>query len=104
MRQNMTNIHFTPIEMNDRDQPIFVATDIEHNPLTDLIGGGERCPQITEAAKGGMSHDFEPARQRQFALWMLLPELAQSLSRNDVHGAIISQSEIQRKLVVKEPA
>jgi len=99
----MTNIHFASIEMNDRDEPIFIAADIEHNLVAGFICGRKSSAHFTEIAKGGAPHDFEPARQRQFAVRVLFPKLAQSLSRDDVHAPIISQSEILRKLALKEP-
>jgi hypothetical protein len=38
MYQNMTGIHFAAIEMNGRDQPIFVTADVEDNPVVKFIG------------------------------------------------------------------
>jgi hypothetical protein len=37
VREDVTNVYFTPIVMNDGDQPIFVAANVEHNPIADFI-------------------------------------------------------------------
>jgi hypothetical protein len=46
VRQNVADIHFVPVEMNGRDQPIFVAANIEHTPFADFVG----CKRIFRAA------------------------------------------------------
>ncbi len=37
----MTDIHFAAIEMDGCDESIFVAADIENNPVVYFIGGRE---------------------------------------------------------------
>ncbi len=34
----MTDIHFAAIEMNGRDQSVFVAANIEDDPMIKFIG------------------------------------------------------------------
>lgn len=57
----MTNIHFAAIEMNGRDQPIFVAADVENDPMVKFIGRWEDLSQFGKAMKLGLLHDLEPA-------------------------------------------
>ena len=44
----MTDIYFAAIEVNGRNQPVFVATDIENNPMIQFIGGRENLHSIRQ--------------------------------------------------------
>jgi hypothetical protein len=57
----MTDINFASVEMDNANKTVFVAADIEHNPVANLVGGREGCSQLIEGAKGGVLHDFRPA-------------------------------------------
>ena len=59
-----------------------------------LIGGGERNPQTGEGGIVGLPNNGEPVIQRSPCIRMCPRELHQPLSRDDVHLAIVSQSEI----------
>jgi hypothetical protein len=72
----MTNVYFAPIEVNDRDQSVFVAAAIEHNPVADFVGGGKSRPQFAATTEGGVPHDLEPTCERQLAIRVFSPELA----------------------------
>lgn len=61
MGQNITNIHFAAIEMNRCDQPVFVAADVEDDPMVEFVGGGEDLPQFGKTIEFGLLHDLEPA-------------------------------------------
>lgn len=50
--------------------------------------------------KIGFIHNFEPARQGYFAVWMFFPELDQCFAGDNVHKVILSQFEISSKLSV----
>lgn len=97
----MSNVDFAPIEMNGCNQPIFVAADIEHNPLSNFVSGGEGSAEVGEAFKLRLSHDFEPAGQCEFTIRMLCPKLAQSFPRDYVHIASVSQNEIFGKALAE---
>jgi len=56
----MTDIYFAAVEMNGRDQPVFVAADVEDDPVIDLIGGGEDLSQFGKTMEFGLLHDLEP--------------------------------------------
>jgi hypothetical protein len=60
MRQNMTNIHFTAIEMNRCDQPVFITADIEDDPMVKFIGRREDLSQFGKGVKFSLLHDLEP--------------------------------------------
>ena len=56
----MTDIHFAAIEMNGRDQPVFVAANIEDDPMIKFIGRGEYLPQFGKVVELSFLHDLEP--------------------------------------------
>ncbi len=60
MGQNMTDIHFAAIEMNGRDQPVFVAADVENDPVIQFIGRRESLSQFSKTFEFGLLHDLEP--------------------------------------------
>jgi len=82
----MTNIHFAAVEMNGCDQPVFVAADIEDDPMAKFIGGRENLAQIGKGVKFGLLHDLEPTLQGHSAFGMSLPELDERFAGDDVHG------------------
>jgi len=57
----MTNIYFAAIEMNGRDQPIFIPADIKDDPMVKFIGGRENSSQFGKGVKLSFLHDLEPA-------------------------------------------
>lgn len=57
----MTDIYFAAIEMNGRDQSVFIAADIENDPMVKFIGGRENLSQFGKGVKFGLLHDLEPA-------------------------------------------
>jgi hypothetical protein len=61
MGQNMTDIYFAAIEMDGGDEPIFVTTDIENNPMIDFIGRREDLSQFGKTIEFGLLHNLEPA-------------------------------------------
>jgi len=86
MGENMTDIHFAAVEMNGCDQPIFIATDIEDDPMVKLVGGRENLSPLGKGVKLSFLHDLEPALQRHTAVGMFLPELDERFAGDDVHG------------------
>ena len=61
MGQNMTDIYFAAIEMNGCDESVFVAADIENNPVVYFISGWENSPQFGKTVEFGLLHNLEPA-------------------------------------------
>jgi len=57
----MTDINFAAIEMDGCDQSVFVATDVENNPVIQFIGGWENLSQFGKTIEFGFLHDLEPA-------------------------------------------
>lgn len=95
----MTDIHFATIEMDGCDEAVFVATDVENDPVIQFVGGGENPPQFGKAVEFGLLHDLEPAHQCHSAVGMLLPKLDQRFAGDDVHIWSVSQFEILVKRV-----
>jgi hypothetical protein len=60
MGQNMTDIYFAAVEMNGCDQPVFVAADIENNPVIQFIGGRKNLSQFGKTIEFGLLHNLEP--------------------------------------------
>lgn len=56
----MTDIYFAAIEMNRCDQPVFVAADVEDNPMIQFISGRENLSQFGKTIEFGLLHDLEP--------------------------------------------
>lgn len=56
----MTDIYFAAVEMDQRDEPVFVATDIENDPMVYFIGGWENLSQFGKAVEFSFLHDLEP--------------------------------------------
>jgi len=56
----MTDIYFAAIEVNRCDQPVFVAADIENNPVIQFIGRGKNLSQFGKTIEFGLLHDLEP--------------------------------------------
>jgi hypothetical protein len=60
MGQNVTDIYFAAIEMDGCDQPVFVAADVENDPMAYFIGGRENLSQPSKTAEFGLLHNLEP--------------------------------------------
>jgi hypothetical protein len=56
----MTDIHFAAIEMNGRDQPVFIAADIEDDPMVKFVCGRKNLSQFGKGVKFCLLHDLEP--------------------------------------------
>ena len=83
----MSYVDFPSVEMNCRDQPVFIATDIEYNVIMGAIRARKRYSQLIEAAIRALFHDFVPAEQRGFAIRMHPPEIAERFARYDMHNS-----------------
>ena len=90
----MTNIHFAAIEMDGCNEPVFVAANIENNPMVYSINRRKNLSQFSKAIKFGPLHNFEPTPQRHLTIGMFLPKLHQRFAGDDVHKKILSQIEI----------
>lgn len=76
MSQNMPYIHPTTVEMDRCDQPVLVATDVEHNPIIYFVRRWKGLSQVIETSELSAFHNLKPANQRSFAVRMLLPKVA----------------------------
>jgi hypothetical protein len=57
----MTDIHFASVEMNGCDQPVFIAADIEDDPMVKLVGRRKDLSQFGKAMEFGFLHNLEPS-------------------------------------------
>ena len=60
MRQNMADIAPLPVEMDDYDQAVLVASDIEHDELANLICTTKELSHIREIRPASTFNGFEP--------------------------------------------
>ncbi|HMM97999.1 MAG TPA: hypothetical protein PKC99_03260 [Anaerolineales bacterium] len=90
----MTDVDFVAIKVNGRDQPVFVAADVENDPMVNFIGRWECGAQFSEIMEIGLLHNLEPALEGGLAVGMSFPKLDQCFTRDNVHGGNISQFEI----------
>ena len=60
MGENMTDIYFAAIEMDGCDQPVFVAADVENDPVIQFIGRRKNLSQFGKTVEFGFLHDLEP--------------------------------------------
>lgn len=97
MGQHVAHVDLAAVEVNQCDQPVLVAADVEHSPIADLIGRRKGSTQLIKRVKVSPLHDLEPACQRRFAVGMPCPEVAQGFSRDHVHEQIVSQIAIAGK-------
>ena len=52
MSENVADKHHFPVEVDRCNQPILVATNIEHVKVADLVGGVERVAPLVRYKKG----------------------------------------------------
>ncbi|MCG3141936.1 MAG: hypothetical protein HDKAJFGB_03279 [Anaerolineae bacterium] len=65
----MTNKNAPAIEMNRRDQPIFIAADIKHHPSIHEICRRKYRAQFLPIPKILPPHDCMPTRERNLRVW-----------------------------------
>ncbi len=56
----MTDVHFASIEMNGRDQPVFVSADIENDPMVEFVGRRKDLSQLGKVIEFSLLHNLEP--------------------------------------------
>ena len=94
MDKNVSYVNFTTIEMYRGNQSIFIAADVEHYPVVYFICRWECRTYFTEIVKIGVFHNLEPSDQSRLTVGVLLPELAQGFTGDNVHRTILSRIEI----------
>lgn len=80
MGQDMPNIDLLPIEMNGRNQAVFVPTNIEDDQIADHIRAGKHLMEIVKTGKVIGLHDPEPRIERGLAVGMVLREGVQGFT------------------------
>ena len=98
MCKDVTNIYFTSIKVDCRDESNFVPANIENDPLVNFVCGWKNRMQFGEVLKICLLCDFIPAGKGTLAVWMAFPKLDQRLAGYDMHKSNISQIEITGKV------
>jgi len=60
VRQNMADIAPLPVEMDDYDEAVLVASDIEHHELANLIRTAEELSHIREIRPACAFNGLDP--------------------------------------------
>jgi hypothetical protein len=72
--EQVTNVHLAAIEMDGRDEAIFVASNVEYDDVFHSVSGWEGGTQGIKTVEITPLHDFEPVREGAFAVGVLLPK------------------------------
>src|SRR5579872_4052301 len=73
--QDVADVDLLAIEVDRGNESIFVSADVEHDEIADLVCTWKCRSQSGKSWKVILLHNFEPARQRIFAVWMHRPKL-----------------------------
>ena len=93
----MTDINFAAIKVNRDNQFVFIAADIEDDPMVNFVYRRKNCTQFSKILKVGFLNDLEPTRQCCSAVRVFFPELYERFAGYDMHAEIVSQIEIRNK-------
>ena len=73
----MADVHFATVEVNRRDQTVFVSTDVEDGQIADSISRRKCFSQFDKTTEIRGVDEFVPTAKRLLAVGMKLPEYAQ---------------------------
>lgn len=60
MGKYVADIHLTAIKMYGGDEPVCIASDVEHNQVTHFVGSWERGTKFVKTFTVGFLQGFEP--------------------------------------------
>lgn len=72
----MPYIYLTSIEMDSRDQPVFIAAGIEDEEVSNSIGRWECTSKLRKIHKIASFHQLNPPGKRHFIVGVPFPEFA----------------------------
>ena len=91
VRQHAPHVDTPGIEVDDRNQPVGGAGNIEDGKFAHLVGAAIMRAYIREPLPARLFRDPIPGTQGGFRIGMLRPKLAQSPERENVHGPCACQ-------------
>jgi hypothetical protein len=98
MSQDVPDEKLLGVEMNRGDEPVFVATDVEHVKAfpagIHIVNAFEGLFQFREISKTASARGFEPDLQGCFGVSVNPPEFDQRLPRDYAHGRSLSLSAL----------
>jgi hypothetical protein len=97
MRQHKSNQHGLILIVNFGDEPVLVPADVEDRAFPIRISVRELPPRFSQVPPGGSFGDAIPAIQRFLGVRVLLPELSQSLSADNMQGEPLSGSMLPKR-------
>src|SRR5918912_381970 len=97
MRQHAPHVDTPGIKVDDRNQPVGVAGDIEDSKFADLIGAAIVRAHIREPQPTCLFRDPIPGTQGGFRIGMLRPKLAQSPERENMHSPSACRRSVARR-------
>jgi hypothetical protein len=75
MGQHVPDVDFAPVEMEGRNQAVFVPTNVKHDDVSHFVRRWEGGSQGLETCKVVPLHDFVPPGKGTFAVGVLRPKL-----------------------------
>ena len=97
MSQNLLDIAKLPVEMQKRNQPIFVSGDIENMQVANFIHGTKHYTQFRETAEFGALYCLAPRLQWPAGIAMDNGKFQQATVGDDSHGRRLLQNAIRVK-------
>src|SRR3989338_9962154 len=70
MSQNLLDVAKLPIEIQKRNQAIFVTGNVEHTQCSNLINRAKHLAQFRKATEAGCLHCLAPCLQRPTGIVM----------------------------------
>lgn len=92
VRQDMPDVYLASVIVDNCDQPIIVAADIEHGKHTNQISAGKGGTKVSKVSEGFLTHETIPPIKRTFSFRVPDPKFAQPGFRDDVHSVIVCQN------------
>jgi hypothetical protein len=92
MRQDKPNQHGLILVVDFGNKPELIPADVEDRAFLIWVSVREHLPCFREALPCGSLGHAIPRIERFFGLRVLLPELSQSLSTDDMQGEPLSRT------------
>jgi len=86
VRQYESNQYGLIFVVNFGDEPVLIPGDVEDRTFQIRISVRERLPCFRKVSPSGSLGHSIPCIKRFFGVWVLLPELFQSLSTDNMQG------------------
>jgi len=86
MRQNMPDVNFPTVVVDGRNEPGFVAANVENGELSHLIRVRKDHTHFLNIGKAGPAHFLKPLHKTGRTIRVQFGEFIQPFASDDVHG------------------